>query len=317
MELLKYHALALLAGYVLDLIIGDPQGFPHIIRLIGTWIFAIEKRIYKNTKLRGFFLVLLVVIPVTAITFFMIYICYRLGVVPGIIVEMVLSYYCLATKSLYVESKLVIDALNGEGLVFARKKLSMIVGRDTENLSETEVIKAAVETVAENTSDGVVAPLFYLCLGGPVLGLLYKSVNTMDSMVGYKNDRYTNYGFFAAKLDDIFNFIPARLCAFLIIICAYIIPGFNGRNAFRIWKRDRHNHKSPNSAQSEAAYAGAMEIKLAGGAYYFGKWVDKPFIGDEINIIKRTDVSRSHYLLYGTSILCEILCMVAIFIIIK
>ena len=204
----------------------------------------------------------------------------------------------------------------------AREKLSMIVGRDTDNLDETEIIKASVETVAENTSDGVIAPLIFLTFSGPVGGMFYKAASTMDSMVGYKNDRYSQYGFFAAKLDDILNFIPSRISALLIIISSFLlcINGkgmYDGKRAFRVFKSDRFNHKSPNSAQSEAAYAGALGLKLAGGAYYFNKYVDKPYIGIETRKIEREDILRSHKILYVTSVLCEVLCTAAIFIIMK
>jgi len=317
MEVLKYHALALLAGYVLDLIIGDPHYLPHPIRLIGKWISIIENKIYRDKKSYGLLLVISVLIPVILFTSFICYIAYKISPITGTVIESILSFYCLATRSLFVESKAVMDSMQKDGIEVARKSLSMIVGRDTDKLSEKEIIKATVETVAENTSDGIVAPLIYLCLGGPVLGLTYKACNTMDSMVGYKNDRYNNFGFCAARLDDFMNFIPSRICAILIIIVSFFLPGFSGRNSMKIWLRDRRNHKSPNSAQSESAYAGALGLKLAGGAFYFGKWVEKPYIGDEINIISREDVKRSHILLYGTSILCETLCMVAIFILMK
>lgn len=317
MKLLKYHILALLAGYILDLIVGDPHEHFHPIRLIGNLISATEKKIYKDKKERGLLLVLIVLSVVFITVFFIIFTAYKINALVGIIVEAILSFYCLATKSLAVESGNVIKALNEEGIVAARKQLSMIVGRDTENLSEEEVIKAAVETVAENTADGVVSPMIYLCLGGPVLGFLYKAINTMDSMVGYKNDRYGNYGYYPARLDDISGYITSRISALLIVLSAYILPGFDGNSAFRIFKRDRYNHKSPNSAQSESAYAGAMGLKLAGGAFYFGKWVEKPYIGDEVNKIGRGDVERSHKLLYMTSLLSIILCMVAISIVMK
>lgn len=301
----------------MDLIIGDPHSMPHPIRLIGRWISFLENKIYRDNKKVGMLLVLLVAIPSATIAFILTVLAYRISMYVGIIIEAILSFYCLATKSLAAESGMVIKSLENEGIPSARKSLSMIVGRDTNNLAEEEIIKAAVETVAENTSDGVVAPLLYLCIGGPTLGFLYKAVNTMDSMVGYKNDKYSNFGFFAAKTDDVFNYIPSRVCAILIIVSAFLLNGFSGPNAYRIWKRDRYNHKSPNSAQSESAYAGAMGLKLAGGAFYFGKWVDKPFIGDEINSIKRDDVKRSHCILFMTSVLCEIICTAVIFILAK
>lgn len=315
--MLIYHVLALIIGYVLDLIVGDPHFMPHPIRAVGSWISYLEKKIYADSRLRGLLLVVLVVIPSALITLLLIVFVYKINVYLGVIVEAVLTCYFLATKSLMVESKAVVDALNNNGIVAARKSLSMIVGRDTENLSEEGILKATVETVAENSSDGVIAPLIYMAIGGPVLGIIYKACNTMDSMVGYHNDRYENFGFFAAKTDDVLNFIPSRLCAILTIIVSCILPSFDGKNAYRMWRRDRFNHKSKNSAQSESAYAGAMSIRLAGDASYFGKIVKKPYIGDDIKKIEIKDVKRSHILLYGTSILCEVLCTAVIFIIIK
>jgi len=316
------HALALIAGYILDLIIGDPHGMPHPIRLIGRLISWVEKKTYKDGKMAGSFLVITVTFVTVLVTGVILTGSYKINMVCGIIVEAVMTFFCLATKSLAVESGIVIRALENEGIESARKSLSMIVGRDTKNLNEADVIKACVETVAENTSDGVVAPMLYLAVGGPILGFLYKAVNTMDSMVGYRNDRYSNYGCIAAKTDDVFNYLPSRITALIIILAAWILSifcgnDFSGANAFKIWRRDRRNHKSPNSAQSESAYAGALGLRLAGGAFYFGKWVEKPYIGDEINKIKRQDVKRSHILLYATSVLCVVICTVAIFIIIK
>lgn len=317
MEILRYHGLALIIGYVLDLIIGDPHGMPHPIRLIGWWINFIESKTYRDKKSYGLILVLLVTIPVIVVSSSITAVTYYISPILGTAVESIFVFYCLATKSLSVESGDVIRSLEREGIEASRHSLSMIVGRDTDKLTEEEIIKASVETVAENTSDGVVAPLVYLAIGGGTLGLFYKACNTMDSMVGYKNDRYGNYGYFAAHLDDILNYFPSRICAILIIISAFISGQFSGKNAYLIWKRDRRNHKSPNSAQSEAAYAGAMGLRLAGGAFYFGKWVDKPYIGDAVNQITRSDVNRSHRLLYMTSVLCEVICTAVIFTVAK
>lgn len=321
MEILKYHALALLIGYVLDLIIGDPHSLPHPIRVIGRLISYIEKKTYRDTKRAGLVLVCCVMCAVCGVVALITFATYKFNPYVGMAIESVLSFYCLATKSLKVESKKVVTALNKDGLESARKNLSMIVGRDTDNLSVNEVIRATVETVAENTSDGVIAPLLWLTLLGPVGGYLYKAVNTMDSMVGYKNDRYENYGYCAAKLDDLFNYIPSRVTALLIVLSAFTLGLFSkeysGKGAFKIWARDKRNHKSPNSAQSESAYAGALSIRLAGGAYYFGKWVEKPFIGDDIRDIEVEDVARSHRILFLTSIMCEAVCTAVIYIIIK
>ena len=224
----------------------------------------------------------------------------------GLALESFWCYQTLATKSLKVESDRVYIALKNKGLEAGRKAVSMIVGRDTQNLTEEGVTKAAVETVAENTSDGVIAPLFYMLIGGAVLGFTYKAINTMDSMVGYKNDKYQWFGTAAAKLDDVVNFIPARVSAVLMILAAYL-TGMDGKNAARIFRRDRFNHKSPNSAQTEAVMAGALDVQLAGDAWYFGKLHKKPTIGDPVREMELLDIRRSHKLLYGTAMLGLIL----------
>lgn len=192
--------------------------------------------------------------------------------------------------------------LKEQDLKAARKAVSMIVGRDTENLTEEGVIKAAVETVAENTSDGVTAPLFYMMLGGAPLGFLYKAVNTMDSMLGYKNEKYLYFGKIPAKLDDIFNYIPARLTA-LTMICASFLAGMDGKNAKKIYLRDRNKHASPNAAQTESVCAGALRIRLAGDAVYFGKLYKKEFIGEALRPIEPEDILKSGRLMYMTTIL--------------
>ena len=200
-------------------------------------------------------------------------------------------------------------ALRSQDVEGARYAVSMIVGRDTSVLDEKGILKAAVETVAENASDGVIAPLFYLAIGGPLLGWLYKAVNTMDSMVGYKNDRYLHFGRAAAKLDDLVNLIPSRLAALLLIVSAYLLR-YDGKNAYRIWRRDRRNHKSPNSAQTESACAGALGLRLAGDAWYFGKLVPKPYIGDEIHPIEPQDIRRVNRLMYGAAGIMGLLALV-------
>lgn len=224
----------------------------------------------------------------------------------GLALESFWCYQIFATKSLKVESDRVYIALKDKGLEAGRKAVSMIVGRDTQNLTEEGVTKAAVETVAENTSDGVIAPLFYMLIGGAVLGFTYKAINTMDSMVGYKNDKYQWFGTAAAKLDDVVNFIPARVSAVLMILAAYL-TGMDGKNAVCIFRRDRFNHKSPNSAQTEAVMAGALDVQLAGDAWYFGKLHKKPTIGDPVREMELLDIRRSHKLLYGTAMLGLIL----------
>ena len=312
-----YHMTAFLAGFILDLFLGDPQGLPHPVRWIGSLIGFLSKtfleRADKNLDLenqskRKRRLGLLMVIMVIAISafscFLILHLAYTLNSFIGVIIETVITYQCIAAKSLYVESMKVYTALSKDGLQAGRQAVSMIVGRDTQCLDEKGVIKAAVETVAENTSDGVIAPLIYLAIGGPILGIAYKAINTMDSMVGYKNDKYMDFGRAAAKLDDIVNFIPARISAWLMIIgCVFLGKDFNQQRAIKIFKRDRFNHASPNSAQTESVCAGALGLKLAGPASYFGKTVEKKYIGDSIRDISLEDIKRANKLMFAAEIL--------------
>ena len=228
----------------------------------------------------------------------------------GMVIEAVMTYQILAARCLQVESSKVWKQLNAGNLEEARKAVSMIVGRDTECLTEEGVAKAAVETVAENTSDGVIAPMLYTALGGPVLGFLYKAVNTMDSMVGYKNEKYLYFGKAAAKLDDVVNFLPARVSALLMIGTAFVSgKNYSGKQAWRIWRRDNRKHASPNSAQTESVCAGALGIQLAGDASYFGKVVKKPYIGDSTRAVEAEDIRRMNRLMNRTAWICEILCL--------
>ena len=304
-----WMTIAVAAGFVLDLILGDPRWLYHPVRLIGHLITGTEKIIRSclpktkaGERIGGGLLVVIFMTVSTAVPALLLYMAYSYAWQLGLFLESFMCYQILATRSLRDESDKVYLALKEEGIEKARKAVSMIVGRDTENLTEEGVTKAAVETVAENTSDGIIAPLFYLTIGGAVLGFTYKAVNTMDSMVGYKNDRYQYFGTAAAKLDDIVNFIPARLSAVLMILAATCLK-MDWKNAIRIYRRDRHNHKSPNAAQTEAVMAGALDVELAGNAWYFGKLYQKPTIGDPIRKIEIQDIRRSHRLLYGTAIL--------------
>ena len=297
--------MPIIIGFVIDSFIGDPYNLPHPIRLIGRLISKLEifiRRRFRNLYAGGVFLALTVIFISAVVPFFILYFYYRLNIVFGILIEGIFCYYLIAPKCLRNESMKVYSAIKIKDTEKARKAVSMIVGRDTQCLDESGIIKAAVETVAENTSDGVTAPIMYMSLGGAVFGFIYKAVNTMDSMIGYKNDKYINLGRFAAKLDDAFNFIPSRLTAAVMILSAYIL-GMNGKNAFRIWKRDRRKHASPNSAQTEAVCAGALEIRLAGDAYYFGKLHKKEYIGDDIRPIENEDIRRANKLMYCTSII--------------
>ncbi|MBQ7008171.1 MAG: cobalamin biosynthesis protein CobD [Ruminococcus sp.] len=297
--------MPIIIGFVIDSFIGDPYNLPHPIRLIGRLISKLEKfirRRFRNLYAGGVFLALTVIFISAVVPFFILYFYYRLNIIFGILIEGIFCYYLIAPKCLRNESMKVYSAIKIKDTEKARKAVSMIVGRDTQCLDESGIIKAAVETVAENTSDGVTAPIMYMSLGGVVFGFIYKAVNTMDSMIGYKNDKYINLGRFAAKLDDAFNFIPSRLTAAVMILSAYIL-GMNGKNAFRIWKRDRRKHASPNSAQTEAVCAGALEIRLAGDAYYFGKLHKKEYIGDDIRPIENEDIRHANRLMYCTSII--------------
>ncbi len=322
--IMKYHMLAFFLGFLLDLILGDPYCLPHPVRLIGKLIAKGEKmllfqngteRNQKKEFRRGLVLVVLVLVCTVLMAAFILFLAYWLNPYIGVVVELIMTYQILATKCLKVESMKVYVCLKNNDLEAARKAVSMIVGRDTQNLSEEGVAKAAVETVAENTSDGVIAPMIYTAIGGPILGLLYKAVNTMDSMIGYKNDKYLYFGRAAAKLDDFVNYIPSRISAYVMIVAAFLGgKPFSGKNAYYIYHRDNRNHASPNSAQTEAVCAGALGIQLGGDASYFGKIVKKPYIGDSLRKAKNAaityeDIKYANQLMYITAVFSELLCL--------
>lgn len=305
---MKYMMLAIVAGFIIDCIVGDPVRLPHPVVLIGKGISFLEKKLRKafpqtNKGLvaAGGTMALIIVLLSGALPFGILYLCFRINKWLFFALCCIMSWQIFAARCLQTEAMKVYTCLREKGLEPARRQVGMLVGRDTENLSEQQVVKAAVETVAENTSDGVIAPLFWMMLGGPVFGFMYKAINTMDSMVGYKNDKYLYFGRIPAKIDDIVNYIPARLSA-LGMIAAAAIAGFDGKNAARIWKRDRRKHASPNSAQTESVCAGALHVQLAGNAYYFGKLYEKPFIGDPDRAIEQEDIPRSCRLMYATSV---------------
>ena len=327
------------AGFLLDLLLGDPYWMPHPIRLMGSAIGKLDKLLLgvkckeqqgkceeqqgkceehqrRRQQREGILLVVVILWGTFLAAMLVLEGAYVIWPPLGILVESWMTYQILACKCLKVESMKVYEALETKSLAEARQAVSMIVGRDTESLDEIGVAKAAVETVAENTSDGVIAPMLYTALGGPVLGFLYKAINTMDSMVGYKNERYLHFGRAAAKLDDVVNFLPARISAVLMIVsCFFLGKDFNGKKAVEIFKRDRFCHASPNSAQTEAVCAGALGVRLAGDASYFGKVVKKPYIGDESRAVEPKDIRRSNRLLYGAAILCEALCLAGMYFI--
>ena len=302
---MKFHISALILGCILDLLLGDPQILYHPICLIGNLIAGTEKRIRslfpatpKGELFGGVCLTVFVTGVSAAVPALLLYLAGRVSPFLLFALEVFWSFQILAAKSLKTESMKVYDALKEGDLNKARYAVSMIVGRDTKELTEEGVAKAAIETVAENFSDGVIAPFLFLALGGPALGFFYKAVNTLDSMVGYKNERYLYFGRFSAKLDDVLNFIPSRISGVLLIL-ASPFAGLDMKGAFRIFCRDRKKHASPNSAQTEAAAAGALGIQLAGDASYFGKTLHKPTIGDAGRAVEYEDIRRMNRLMYA------------------
>ena len=303
---------ACVTGFILDFIFGDPAWIYHPVRIIGKGIELGERilrRISGEKHLTAAGAVLWLMIAGLSFLFPLGILLLAWKIHPGLCFALE-SFWCfqiLAARSLCRESGKVYDRLQENDLPGARRAVSMIVGRDTESLTEEGVTKAAVETVAENTSDGVTAPLIYLMIGGAPLGFLYKAVNTMDSMLGYKNDRYLYFGRVPAGMDDIFNYIPARLTALLMIAAAYL-TGLDGKNAWKIYRRDRKKHASPNAAQTESVCAGALRVQLAGDAVYFGKLYKKEFIGDSLRPIEPQDIRRTQRLMYVTALLVLFLC---------
>lgn len=311
--------LAIALAGILDQIFGDPRVAWHPICLIGNLISWTEKwtrPLFPKTKsgerAAGVYLVVFVLLIATVAPVAITLGLYRLHWFIGVLAESILLYFTFAARSLERESMAVFRALESKGLTAGRQVVSMIVGRDTEELTEAGVIKAAVETVAENTSDGVIAPIFYALIGGAPLAYFYKAVNTMDSMVGYKNDRYQYYGTAAARLDDLVNLIPARLSA-LLMMAAHALVKRNRKwqgvqrqsfiDVWRIYRRDCHAHASPNSAQTESVMAGALGVQLAGDASYFGIVHHKPTIGDDLRPVERADIARAVMMMKTTAML--------------
>jgi len=295
----------LITAVTLDLLFGDPRRLPHPVVGIGRVITALEKdlrQMVRNERLGGALLLLIVVVVTYVFVFILLKGAYSLSPYAGFAVAAILSWTCLAAHSLHQESKLVADRLLAGDLNGARRFLSRIVGRDTEQLDEPEIWRALVETVAENTSDGVIAPLFYLMLGGPALGLAYKAVNTLDSMVGYKNAAYIRFGWASARFDDIVNYLPARLTGVLMTAAAPLV-GLSGWAALRILRRDGRNHSSPNSGIPEAAAAGALGVQLGGANRYFGAVVEKPTIGDPARELSAASYKGVVRLMYGSAAL--------------
>ena len=307
------HLAAIIAGFILDLIFGDPHWLPHPICLIGNLIGFIEGNLRprlepnKNALLLGGALMVIIVLVISfAVPMAILLAAGMVSPWLAFALETLMCYQIFATKCLRDESMKVYDALHNNDLADARVKLSWIVGRDTKNLDEEEITKGAVETVAENTADGIIAPMFYMFIGGVPLAFLYKGINTMDSMVGYKNDKFLYFGRCAAKLDDVANLIPARITGLVMIAAAFLV-GLDGKNAWKIFWRDRYNHLSPNSAMTESVTAGALNIQLGGDHFYFGKLVHKDTIGDDIRPVCPEDIKKTNNLLYMTAVLCLLL----------
>lgn len=322
--IVKCQTIAIVLGYILDLIIGDPHWLYHSVQLIGRLITLFEKFLLKKNDtdrkkyIKGIILAVLTPFITGVVVILILAVFYNVSIYAGCIAETIMCYQILAVKSLRVESMKVYTSLKHEGIEQARTAVSMIVGRDTAQLDTHGVVRAAVETVAENTSDGVIAPLFYMLFFGAAGGFIYKAVNTMDSMIGYKNDKYMYFGRFAAKMDDVFNYIPARIGGCLMVISAGIAQiyeklkrtdtkHYSIKNAWKIYKRDKRKHSSPNAAQTEAACAGALMVALSGDNYYFGRLVKKPQIGDAIRGLETEDIRRSNILLYITALLMVVI----------
>ena len=304
---------ACIGGFCLDFLFGDPVWLYHPVRIMGNLISLLEKavrKISRNSKsallIGGAVLWVMVVILFTGIPYGLLEIVKRKNEIAAFFLEMFWCYQLLAAKSLKTEIMKVYKKLKESDLEGARKAVSMIVGRDTANLDCEGVTKATVETIAENTSDGVIAPLFYMLIGGAPLGMLYKAINTMDSMLGYKDEKYLYIGRMAAKMDDVVNYIPARISAIMMVLASFLC-GLDWKNGWKIFLRDRYNHSSPNSAQTEAVCAGALDIQLAGDAWYFGKLYKKPYIGEPIRSIRIEDICQTNRLMYVTAIVTMII----------
>lgn len=302
--------LAALCGFLMDLALGDPAWMPHPVVGMGKCITALERRlrrVFPKTPsgefAAGAVLAALLPLGTLGLAAGMLWLCGLVHPALRFALEAVWCWQALAMRGLRDESRNVYRALTGGTLERARAAVARIVGRDTDALSAEGVTKAAVETVAENFADGVVAPMLCMMLGGAPLALCYKAVNTMDSMVGYKNERYLYFGCAAAKLDDAANYMPARMAA-LLLVCAAALTGQDMCGALRIWQRDRRNHASPNSAQTESAMAGALGVQLAGPASYFGKLYEKPTIGDAMRPVEPEDIVRANRMLYAAGVLC-------------
>lgn len=312
---MKWTAAAMGVGFLIDCVLGDPHGIPHPVILIGKLISLLEKllrKVFPKTAAgelaAGGVLWVLVVCISFGVPLAVLWACGLVSPWLALAVQSIMCWQIIAPKSLRDESMKVYAALKTGDLNASRYAVSMIVGRDTARLDAPGVARAAVETVAENASDGIIAPMLFIALGGAPLGFLYKAVNTMDSMLGYVEPPYKNIGCIPAKMDDVFNFVPARLCA-LLMLCAGALMGLDVKNGWKIFRRDRYNHASPNSAQTESVCAGLLGLRLAGDAWYHGVLHKKKYIGDPLREISDEDIPKSCRLMYTTTLLMVVLCL--------
>ncbi|APC42015.1 cobalamin biosynthesis protein [Clostridium estertheticum subsp. estertheticum] len=312
--LFQMNIMDLIAAILLDLLIGDPYWFKHPVIYIGKLIRVLDKlgrklcKTHKQIKIFGGVIVVIVAFSSFLVPFIILKISKELFWVYNIL-NIILLWTTIATRCLHTEGIKVYDALVKDDIDDARIKLSYIVGRDTKDLCVDEIIRADVETIAENTADGVIAPILYAILGGAPLAMMYKGINTMDSMLGYMNEKYKYIGFFPAKTDDVFNYVPARLTGFLICLAAPIVRG-NILDSIKVMIRDRKNHKSPNCAYPEGAVAGAMRVQLGGTNVYFGEKMYKPTIGNRIKDLGREHIVDTIKLMYGSLFYITLICVI-------
>ncbi len=296
-------------AFLLDFLIGDPRWFPHPVRMIGVCIEYTEnilRKLVPSERAAGVFLAFIIVVGTYLVTIQILVFFYEIRWSLGILVSIIIIFFTLSTRDLLKETGKILNALKSGNLQKARKNLSRIVGRDTHNLSEHQVAAGCIETSAENIVDGIIAPLFYAFIGGPALAMAYKSINTLDSMVGYKNEKYLNFGLASAKLDDIANFIPARIAAVILPVSSYLC-GADFSNSVKILKRDGQKHPSPNSGIPEAAIAGALGIRLGGPNEYNNVLSDKPFIGDPQKSVTLDDISCTSRIVMVSAIIAVVL----------
>ena len=299
------HIQALLVGALIDLLIGDPEWFYHPVRLIGKYISFAERFAKRDhppsnvLRRRAVLVACSTVLLTAAATWGILRLLGLLGYWPRFVGMCLIAWMCLSARNLADEAAGVRRAL-AESLEAGRRRVGRIVGRDTARLSRDEIIRATIETVAENLSDGIISPMLWFALGGPVLGMAFKAASTLDSMIGYMDEKYRDVGWFAARADDVWNYVPARVTALLMCLCAFPL-GLDGRGAFRIVARDHNNHLSPNCAWPESAAAGALGVQLGGDHEYFGKTVHKPTIGDDTRPPEGRDITRTNALMFASA----------------